>query len=71
MAFGSLSQYSGLFKDVFADKLSDVVPSFALLQDDIPFRNSKRVGELFSQPILVHSKVVTDFVQDGDADFID
>lgn len=53
MAFGTLSQYSGLFKDVFADKLSDVVPSFALLQDDIPFRNSKRVGELFSQPILV------------------
>ena len=53
MAFGTLSQYNGLFKDVFADKLSDVVPSFALLQDDIPFKTSKRVGELFSQPILV------------------
>lgn len=53
MAFGTIAQYSGLFKDVFADKLSDVVPSFALLQDDIPFRTSKRTGELFSQPILV------------------
>lgn len=53
MAYGTLSQYSGLFKDVFADKLSDVVPSFALLQDDIPFINAKRTGELFSQPILV------------------
>jgi hypothetical protein len=51
--YGSLSQYDGNFKDVFADKLSDALPSFAILQDDMPFRVSKKTGELFSQPILV------------------
>lgn len=66
MAFGSLTQYNGLFKDVFADKLSDVVPSFALLQDDIPFKNSKRVGELFSQPILVQRSHSATYLSSAD-----
>lgn len=66
MAVGTLSQYDGLFKDVFADKLSDVVPSFALLQDDIPFKASKRVGELFSQPILVQRSHSATYLSSGD-----
>lgn len=51
--YGTLSQYDGLFKDRFADDLSDALPAFAVAQDDIPFLESKKTGELFSQPILV------------------
>lgn len=63
--YGTLSQYDGVFKDVFADELSDALPAFALAQDDIPFLESKKTGELFSQPVLVRRSHGASYLSSG------
>ena len=49
----TLSTMDGLFKSVYDDKLRDVVPNFALLQADIPFKKGKRTGKQFLSPIVL------------------
>ncbi len=45
------SQLDGLFKDVYADKLVNLVPDFGILTAKIPFRNAKKIGRDFVEPV--------------------
>lgn len=57
----TVSTMQGLFKKVFADKLLDLVPDYAILQKMIEFANSsKETGDFYAQPVnLAHESGFT------------
>jgi hypothetical protein len=57
----NLTDLNGLFKVVYADKLEDLVPDFAILQKRIPFSSAeKELGLLYAQPVnLAHESGFT------------
>lgn len=53
----AVSNLNGLFKTVYADKLLDLVPDFAVLQKKIPFSPAdKETGAFYAQPINLASE---------------
>jgi len=47
---------NGLFKQVFADKLLNLIPDFAILQKLVSFEEGTKVGRYYSQPVVVASE---------------
>lgn len=47
---------NGLFKQVFADKLLNLIPDFAILQKLVSFDEAEKVGRYYSQPVVVASE---------------
>lgn len=45
------AQLDGWFKRVYADELSNAVPSFAILQQDIPFTKRDKIGDSYRFPV--------------------
>lgn len=62
----TVSTLNGLFKTVYADKLLDLVPDYAILQKKIPFVSAdKETGNFYAQPVnLSHEQ---GFTYNGDA----
>jgi len=52
MAAAVWSDLAGNFKDVFASKYSKILPSFAILQEDLPYKTAAKTGEQYSQAVL-------------------
>lgn len=49
-----VSTLSGLFKEVYADKLENLIPDQVILVKDLPMlKKEKTLGNLFHQPVLV------------------
>lgn len=48
-----VSNFEGLFKERYADKVEDLNPEFKLLQDKIAFRRAVREGKKFIAPVTV------------------
>src|SRR5688572_26790587 len=49
-----LTQLDGLFKTVYADKLLDLVPDFAILQKRVEFTSAdKEQGDHYEQPVAL------------------
>jgi hypothetical protein len=64
----TVSQLDGLFKDVFADKVHNLVPDNVMLYNMVNFESAKKLGEKFSQPVIVkQSQGFTYGGSDGDA----
>lgn len=57
----TVSTLNGLFKTVYADKLLDLVPDYAVLQKKIPFVSAdKETGNFYAQPVnLSHEQGFT------------
>jgi len=56
--FADLARLAGVFKTRYADKLSNALPAFALLQEEFPYDAKHELGKDFKQPIrtqLPHS----------------
>jgi len=53
MSSVTVSQLDGLFKDVFADKVQNLIPDNVMLYNMVKFENAKKLGEKFSQPVIV------------------
>ena len=54
MAAGDLSNLNGMFKVVYADKLLDLVPDFAVLQKLVDFAPAdKLTGNYYAQPVAL------------------
>lgn len=54
---------SGMFKQVYADKLADIVPASAKLAMDIPFSSRDLLGDFYNQPVKLtraHGWTVSD-----------
>lgn len=47
------SQLDGWFKRVFADKLSQAIPDFSILKNDIPFKRQEKTGETYNVPVML------------------
>lgn len=48
----TFSTMNGLFKTVYADKLQDLVPDYAILQKRVPFISAdKETGNFYAQPV--------------------
>lgn len=47
------SQLEGLYKQVYADKLENLIPEVGILIKRIPFTEGGKLGEAFNQPIVV------------------
>lgn len=57
---------NGLFKTVYADKLLDLIPDFAILQKKIDFSPAdKETGNYYAQPVVLSSEA--GFTYNGDA----
>lgn len=64
----TVSQLDGLFKDVFADKVQNLIPDNVVLYNMVDFESAKKLGEKFSQPVIVkQSQGFTYGGSDGDA----
>jgi hypothetical protein len=57
----TISTLNGLFKVVYADRLEDLVPDFAILQKRVAFSSSeKELGQMYAQPVnLAHESGFT------------
>ncbi len=54
MASNTLATLNGLFKDVYGDKVENLIPSGEELMKDIPFvKSDKLLGADFNQPVIV------------------
>jgi hypothetical protein len=57
MAAGDLSTLNGLFKVVYADKILDLIPDFAILQKRIEFSPAdKQTGNYYAQPVVLKNE---------------
>lgn len=45
------SQFDGWFKRVYADKLSNAVPDFAILRQDLVFKKQEKTGDTYNVPV--------------------
>ena len=63
----SVSNLSGLFKEVYADKLQDLVPQFEILSGDVPFVRQPKLGDSYHFPIRVKRAHGVTFNSDGSA----
>src|SRR5687767_9792920 len=63
----TVSSLNGLFKVVYADKLQDLVPDFAILQKKLSFSaDEKTLGAHYAQPVnLSHEAGFTYVGSDG------
>ena len=56
----NVSQLNGMFKEVYASKIENVIPDVAILTKKIPFNESTKVGNKYNQPVkLTRSQGVT------------
>lgn len=49
----ALGTLNGLFKQIYGDKLENVIPEFTQIQMDIPWKRAKRPGLEFKQPVVI------------------
>ena len=62
----TVSSLDGLFKVVYADKLLDLIPNFALLQKLVEFSPAdKETGDFYAQPVVLAHEA--GFTYNGDA----
>lgn len=62
----TISTLNGMFKVVYADKLQDLIPDFAILQKKIGFAPAdKQLGAYFAQPVNLSSEA--GFTYNGEA----
>lgn len=47
------AQLEGLFKQVYADRLENLIPDVGILVKSLPFRESEKLGDAFNQPVVV------------------
>jgi hypothetical protein len=47
------SVLEGLFKEVYGDKLVDLIPEIGMLVKEIPFRSAEQLGNAFHLPVVV------------------
>lgn len=47
------AQLEGLFKEVYSDKLENLIPDVGVLTKSVPFREAEKLGEAFNQPVIV------------------
>lgn len=67
-AVNDLSQLNGLFKTVYADKILDLVPDFAILQKRVEFSPAdKELGALYAQPVELTQEAGFTFLGESDA----
>lgn len=60
MAQVDFNQLDGFFKDVFADRLENLIPETAYIKNKIPFAVGNRTGQFYSQPVmLTHEQGIT------------
>lgn len=52
-ANNSIGQLNGLFKQVYADKLKDLIPDGVKLMNMIKFNNKDKTGDKYNQPIIL------------------
>jgi hypothetical protein len=51
---GLVGNLNGLFKEVYADKMEDLIPDGVILLNKIPFvGKDKQLGNLYHQPIIL------------------
>ena len=57
MAGGSTTDYNGLFKQAYADKLVDLIPKESVITRTVDFVGSKgQLGDTYNQPVIVRSE---------------
>ncbi len=55
-----VSQLNGMFKEIYADKVNNLIPDVALLTKMIPFNDATKIGNTYNQPVkLTSSQGVT------------
>ena len=47
------SVLEGLFKEVYGDKLYNLIPDIGMLIKEVPFRESEQLGNAFHIPVIV------------------
>lgn len=47
------SQLEGLYKEVYGEKLENLIPDVAKLMRSVPFRETEKLGEAFNLPVIV------------------
>ena len=58
---------SALFKEVYGDKLHDLIPDGTKLLKKIPFRSSEKTGDKYIQPVLLSAEQGFTYNSDGTA----
>ena len=55
-----VSQLNGMFKEVYASNVENLIPDVAIMQKAIPFNEKEKIGEAYNQPVkLTASQGVT------------
>ncbi len=49
----NVAQLDGLFKEVYADKIENLIPDYAKLIKQIPFSIGDKIGDGFHQPVIL------------------
>ncbi len=63
----TVTTLNGLFKTVYADKLLDLVPDFAILQKRVSFSGEKKLGAYYAQPVNLAQECGFTYVGTTDA----
>ncbi len=63
----TVTTLNGLFKTVYADKLQDLVPDFAILQKRVSFSGEKKLGAYYAQPVNLAQESGFSYVGTTDA----
>ena len=50
------SDLDGLFKQVYADKLENLIPDNSILVKKVPFQKKKRIGAQYNQPVILQQE---------------
>lgn len=57
MAGGTTTDYNGLFKETYGDKLIDLIPKESVITKTVEFTgNSQMLGNTYNQPVIVRSE---------------
>lgn len=63
-----VSQLNGMFKEVYASNVENLIPDVAILQKAIPFNDKEKIGDSYNQPVkLTASQGVTYAAADAGA----
>lgn len=52
----NVSDLDGLFKEVYAEKLENLIPDNAVLVKKVPFQKKKRIGSSYNQPVILQQE---------------
>lgn len=49
----NVTTLNGLFKEVYSERIKDLVPDGVSLYNDINFEESKKLGNTYHQPVIL------------------